>query len=127
VRDGHPGADRLRAHPARPRRRHGERHPLGRAILERAGADGIPLRPAKDSRGIPGKAVEAVATGKCVTVGSPSHAAGQAALPPEAERAVATWEIEGKTVHHPGRDPLEPAGARNILASAEAFGPPVIL
>jgi Zn2+/Cd2+-exporting ATPase len=65
-------------------------HPLGHAILERAGADGSPLRPTKDSRGIPGKAVEAVATGKRVTVGSPSHAAGQAAFPPEAERAVAT-------------------------------------
>ncbi|GAA0592242.1 heavy metal translocating P-type ATPase [Craurococcus roseus] len=76
----------------------GSSHPLGRAILERAEADGIPLRPAKDARAIPGKAVEAVVTGKRVTVGSPSHAADQAALPGDAERAVAGWEDQGKTV-----------------------------
>ena len=76
----------------------GSSHPLGRAILERAAADGIPLRPAKDSRAIPGKAVEAVVTGKRVTVGSPSYAAEQAPLPGDADQAVATWESEGKTV-----------------------------
>ena len=76
----------------------GSSHPLGRAILERAAADGIPLRPAKDARAIPGKAVEAVVTGKRVTVGSPSHAAELAPLPAEAERAVAEWEARGKTV-----------------------------
>ncbi|MCG7362427.1 cadmium-translocating P-type ATPase [Roseomonas sp. ACRSG] len=76
----------------------GSSHPLGRAILERADAEGIPLRPAKDSRAIPGKAVEAVVTGKRVTVGSPSHAAAQAPLPADAARAVADWENQGKTV-----------------------------
>ncbi|MGY4803261.1 heavy metal translocating P-type ATPase [Teichococcus aerofrigidensis] len=76
----------------------GSSHPLGRAILERADADGIPLRPAKDSRAIPGKAVEAVVTGKRVAVGSPSHAAGRAPLPADAARTVAEWENQGKTV-----------------------------
>ncbi|MBC9175998.1 cadmium-translocating P-type ATPase [Roseomonas ludipueritiae] len=76
----------------------GSSHPLGRAILERADADGIPLRPAKDSRAIPGKAVEAVVTGKRVAVGSPTFAAGQAPLPNDAEQAVAEWEAQGKTV-----------------------------
>jgi len=76
----------------------GSSHPLGRAILERAEADGIPLRPARDARAIPGKAVEAVVTGRRVTVGSPSFAAGEAPLPGEAERAVAAWEEQGKTV-----------------------------
>lgn len=76
----------------------GSSHPLGRAILERADADGIPLRPAKDLRAIPGKAVEAVVTGKRVAVGSPSHAAGQAPLPADAARTVAEWENQGKTV-----------------------------
>ncbi|WP_245624245.1 heavy metal translocating P-type ATPase [Belnapia moabensis] len=76
----------------------GSSHPLGRAILERAAADGIPLRPAKDFRAIPGKAVEAVVTGKRVSVGSPSYASEQAPLPVDAERAVAEWEGEGKTV-----------------------------
>jgi Cd2+/Zn2+-exporting ATPase len=76
----------------------GSSHPLGRAILERAAADGIPLRPAKDSRAIPGKAVEAVVIGKRVSVGSPSHAAAEAPLPADAEQAVAEWEGQGKTV-----------------------------
>jgi Cd2+/Zn2+-exporting ATPase len=70
-------------------------HPLARAILERAEADGIALRPAKNARAIPGKAVEAMVLDKQVSVGSPSHAP---ALPEEAARAVAGWEAEGKTV-----------------------------
>jgi len=73
-------------------------HPLGRAILERAAADGIALRPARDAKAIPGRAVEAVVTGKRVTVGSPLYAAGREPLPPDAERTVAAWEDEGKTV-----------------------------
>jgi Cd2+/Zn2+-exporting ATPase len=76
----------------------GSSHPLGRAILERADAEGIPLRPAKDSRAIPGKAVEAVVTGKRVTVGSPTFAAGQAPLPAHADQTVAEWEAQGNTV-----------------------------
>ncbi|WP_456307433.1 heavy metal translocating P-type ATPase [Paeniroseomonas aquatica] len=76
----------------------GSSHPLGRAIVDRAAADGIPLRPAKDARAIPGKAVEAIITGKRVTVGSPSYAAEQAPLTSEAEGAITAWENEGKTV-----------------------------
>lgn len=73
-------------------------HPLGRAILERAAADGIALRPARDAKAIPGKAVEAVVTGKRVTVGSPLYAGEQEPLSPETEQTVAAWEDEGKTV-----------------------------
>ena len=76
----------------------GSSHPLGRAIVERAAADGIALRPTRGMRAIPGQAVEAVVTGKRVTVGSPLHAAEQAPLPPDAEQAVVAWEEEGKTV-----------------------------
>ena len=76
----------------------GSSHPLGRAIGERAASDGIALRPARDARAIPGKAVEAVVAGKRVTVGSPSFAAAGAPLPDEVARAVAAWEGQGKTV-----------------------------
>lgn len=68
----------------------GSSHPPGRAILQRAAADGIALRPARDARTIPGRAVEAVVTGKRMTVGSPLHAAEQAPLPPDAGQAIAT-------------------------------------
>jgi Cd2+/Zn2+-exporting ATPase len=76
----------------------GSSHPLGRAILDRAEAEGIPLRPAKDARAIPGKAVEAVVTGKRVSVGSPSFVAEQARLSGNAGEVVAGWENQGKTV-----------------------------
>jgi Cd2+/Zn2+-exporting ATPase len=76
----------------------GSSHPLGRAILERAAADGIPLRPAKDARAISGKAVEAVVIGKRVSVGSPVYAASLATLPNDAAQAIANWESQGKTV-----------------------------
>ena len=76
----------------------GSSHPLGRAILERAAADGIPLRPVKDSRAIPGSAVEAVVSGKRVSVGSPLYAARLAPLPGDAQRWVGTSEAQGKTV-----------------------------
>jgi Cd2+/Zn2+-exporting ATPase len=76
----------------------GSSHPLGHAILERAAADGIPLRPGKDPVTIPGMAVEATVSGKRVCVGSPAFAAQQVPLLPNAARSVVTWETEGKTV-----------------------------
>ncbi|MCW3476383.1 heavy metal translocating P-type ATPase [Limobrevibacterium gyesilva] len=76
----------------------GSSHPLARAILDRAAADGLPLRPAKESRAIPGRAVAAIVTGKRVSVGSPAHAAERAPLPAAAAQAVAEWEADGKTV-----------------------------
>ncbi len=76
----------------------GSSHPLGRAIAERAAAEGMPLRPVRDARAIPGRAVEGTVGGKRVSVGSPAHAAERAPLPPEAARAVADWRAAGKTV-----------------------------
>ena len=76
----------------------GSSHPLGRAILERADADGIPLRPASEARAIPGKAVEALVSGKRVSVGSPNYAATQAPRPVDVDEAITRWENEGKTV-----------------------------
>jgi Cd2+/Zn2+-exporting ATPase len=76
----------------------GSSHPLGRAILDRTAADGIPLRPARSMRTIPGKAVEAVVTGKVVSVGSPDFAAAGGALPDHVDQVLAGWEGDGKTV-----------------------------
>ncbi|MDE3747835.1 heavy metal translocating P-type ATPase [Methylobacterium komagatae] len=76
----------------------GSSHPIARAILDRASADGVPLRPTRDARAIPGKAVQATVMGQTVLVASPRHAAESARLSPEAERAVAALEAGGKTV-----------------------------
>ncbi len=76
----------------------GSSHPLGRAILERAASDGIPLRPAKDPHAMPGQGVEATVSGKRVCIGSPLHAARRSPLPTDAAQFVETWEDDGKTV-----------------------------
>jgi Cd2+/Zn2+-exporting ATPase len=73
-------------------------HPLARAILARAEADGIPLRPAAQARAIPGRAMTAKIAGKIVTVGSPRHFAQTVALSSEIADTVATLEDAGKTV-----------------------------
>ena len=76
----------------------GSSHPIARAILDRANTDGVPLRPTRDARAIPGRAVQATVMGQTVLVVSPRHAAESARLGPEADRAVAELEAGGKTV-----------------------------
>jgi Cd2+/Zn2+-exporting ATPase len=76
----------------------GSSHPIARAILDRANEDGVPLRPTRDARATPGKAVQATVMGQTVLVASPRHAADSLRLGPEADRAVAGLETSGKTV-----------------------------
>jgi Cd2+/Zn2+-exporting ATPase len=76
----------------------GSSHPIARAILHRAAADAIPLRPVRDARALPGAAASAVIGGRRVSVGSPRHAAAQAALGPDVDAQVAVLEAAGKTV-----------------------------
>lgn len=75
----------------------GSSHPIARAILERTEADAIPLRPVRDARAVPGKAVQATVAGRTVAVASPRHAATLASLSPEAEATVRALEEAGKT------------------------------
>ncbi len=76
----------------------GSNHPLACAILERAAAVCIPVRPSKGSQVIPGRAVEALIGGKRVGVGSPVYAGEQAPLPDDVTRIFEGWEGQGKTV-----------------------------
>jgi Cd2+/Zn2+-exporting ATPase len=76
----------------------GSSHPVARAILERAAADGIPVRPARDHRAHPGRAVEAVVTGKQVSVGSPRHLGAYLVKSPGAASGIGELERAGKTV-----------------------------
>ncbi|MEQ4597473.1 MAG: heavy metal translocating P-type ATPase [Methylobacteriaceae bacterium] len=75
----------------------GSSHPIARALIERVGADGIPLRPVRDAKAVPGKAVQATVSGHLVVVASPRHAATLAPIGAGAERAVAGLEEAGKT------------------------------
>ncbi|MCB4806412.1 Cd2+/Zn2+-exporting ATPase [Methylobacterium brachiatum] len=76
----------------------GSSHPIARAILDRASDDGVPLRPSRDARAIPGKAVQATVMGQTVLVASPRYTLEVARLDPEADRVVARLEASGKTV-----------------------------
>lgn len=77
----------------------GSGHPLARAILARAAADGVPLRPASGARAVPGQAAMAVVSGRQVVVGSPRYAVGEhGALTAEVGERVSALEGEGKTV-----------------------------
>lgn len=74
-------------------------HPLGVAIVEAAKARGLEL-PATFGGGIamPGKAVTARLKDSFASVGSPRHAAEQAALDGEVAQQITRLESQGKTV-----------------------------
>ncbi|MGA0594321.1 heavy metal translocating P-type ATPase [Enterovirga sp. CN4-39] len=72
-------------------------HPIAAAILERALADRLPVKPALAARAIAGKAVEGRVGGKVVLVASPRHAREVGALSVE-NPLVESMEREGKTV-----------------------------
>ncbi|KAA0577977.1 cadmium-translocating P-type ATPase [Azospirillum sp. B21] len=76
----------------------GSSHPLARAILERAAADGVPLRPSRDQKAIPGKAARAVVGGTPVEVGSPRHATERCGVDSLPVERIAALEDAGKTV-----------------------------
>ena len=76
----------------------GSSHPIARAILDRAAGDGIPLRPARGQKALPGRAAQAVIVGKLVEVGSPRHALERCGLENLPADRIAALEDEGKTV-----------------------------
>ncbi len=75
----------------------GSGHPLARAILDRATADAVPLRPVRDARAIPGHGAVGLVMGKRITVASPRYAASQTPLPAEIAARIVALEAEGKT------------------------------
>lgn len=76
----------------------GASHPVGKAILTRAEADGVAAPVASDARAIPGKGAEAVIDGAMTTVGSPRLAEEARALSEAARARILSLEGEGKTV-----------------------------
>jgi Cd2+/Zn2+-exporting ATPase len=76
----------------------GSAHPLARAILEAASAQGISPPPAREQAAVPGKAVTAQVAGRLVEVGSPRHAAERGADLGDLAAACERLEAEGKTV-----------------------------
>lgn len=76
----------------------GSSHPLARAILEKADADGLKVPPADEARALGGKGVSAAVDGRRVFLGSPQAAAAQAPLSPDVATQIAGLNDAGKTV-----------------------------
>ncbi len=75
----------------------GSEHPLGRAIVERAQNEGIPLDEPRDFRAIRGRGVTALLEGKHVLVGSRRLMEEQGLSPTSFEQTLQELESEGKT------------------------------
>ncbi|WP_454916072.1 heavy metal translocating P-type ATPase [Xanthobacter sediminis] len=76
----------------------GSSHPLARAILERAAADGLAVPSADEARALGGKGVTAQVEGRAVFLGAPAAAAERAAVDSAVAERIAALNGEGKTV-----------------------------
>ena len=76
----------------------GSSHPLARAILRRADADGIATPPHRDARTLIGKGAEAMVGEAKAWVASPSHATDLGVLDTPNLRITEAMEKDGKTV-----------------------------
>jgi Cd2+/Zn2+-exporting ATPase len=73
-------------------------HPIAKAIVARAQAEGIEVAPAVGVMALGGKGVKGRFKRRGLYLGSPKAAAAIAPLPPEAEARIAASQEEGKTV-----------------------------
>ncbi|MCZ0738744.1 heavy metal translocating P-type ATPase [Phreatobacter sp. AB_2022a] len=76
----------------------GSNHPLARAILARAEADGVSPAPAAGLAAIAGKGLAGTVEGRAVFLGAAAAAGERAVLPPEAATRIKALNDEGKTV-----------------------------
>lgn len=76
----------------------GSSHPLAQAIIARAEAHLIPVRPATEAAAIAGQGVTGKLDGVAIFVGAPRHATSRATFDATAKAAVEQLESDGKTV-----------------------------
>ena len=75
----------------------GSSHPIARAIVDRATAEGLTVAAATEQKAVPGKAVRGMVGGAQIEIASPRHAADQGYMP-EPHPEIARLEEAGKTV-----------------------------
>ncbi|HVL69867.1 MAG TPA: cation-translocating P-type ATPase [Vicinamibacterales bacterium] len=73
-------------------------HPIGQAIVKRARAEGVPLRPVEGFQAVPGRGAEAVLAGAPVLVGSHRFLAERGIRSPDVEEAAALPDRGGAPV-----------------------------
>ncbi|MGQ0563319.1 MAG: heavy metal translocating P-type ATPase, partial [Gemmatimonadota bacterium] len=77
---------------------HASEHPLARAVVEAAEAQGLTLARAEDFQAVPGKGVTALVESKRVIVGSPKHAIASGVQLGFAASRIAALQAAGNTV-----------------------------
>jgi P-type Cu+ transporter len=82
----------------------GSEHPLGRAVVERAQAEGILFQPATDFRAIAGGGVEALVDGRQVVIGSPRLLAERSVALHGHDETIHALQARGQTVMGIGVD-----------------------
>jgi len=77
----------------------GSEHPLARAVVEQATANGLSLLPASEFRNQVGKGIEATIDGRSIRVGSPRHIASTGvAIPQISQARIEQLESQARTV-----------------------------
>ncbi len=79
-------------------------HPLAKAILKAAEADGIQPKPVADFQAVMGRGVTGTVDGQQVQIGSPTYLREQGEIDPHLARELERLENEGKTVMGVKRD-----------------------
>ena len=76
----------------------GSSHPLAKAILEKAAAQGLNVPTAEDAQAVKGEAVTARVEGRLTAVGSPRYAAKHVELERDVQEQIGALEAAGQTV-----------------------------
>jgi cation-transporting ATPase V len=98
----------------------GSEHPVGRAVVERARADGLDPDPVSGFAAVAGHGVRGTVEGVAVVVGRPALLAEAGlAIPADLDAAAARFEADGKTAVLAGWD----GEARGVLALADTLKP----
>jgi len=77
---------------------HGSEHPLARAVLQKADADGVQLSSIKDFKAIPGKGIQARVAHSMVRIGNRAHMSDFDIATAPLEDAAEALETRGNTV-----------------------------
>ena len=95
-------------------------HPLARAVLERARADGVDAAPADAVRALPGRGIEGVVGGRALTLGSTRLLAERGIGAGPLSAAAAALEAEGRTLSWLVAAPA--TGGSAVVLGLLAFG-----
>ncbi len=101
-------------------------HPLARAIVRAAKAQGMHIPPVDDFQALPGAGAMGRVNGQRVLLGSPTLFSDALSAHPEIKRQVEVWQEEGKTVVIVGQSDgpdLQPTALLGLIAIRDTLRP----